>query len=134
MDQAAPRIVVVDDDRPTIELICELLRDTGYTVWGCYEIAEAYRLLERVRPLLVITDLWMDKPESGWSFIQHLRQLPEFANLALILCAADSAFLRAHAQELDALNCGVVEKPFNVTDLLRAVEVKIGAAPDSALA
>jgi CheY-like chemotaxis protein len=120
-------ILVVDDDAPVNELLCETLQDEGYTVQGCLTIAEAYHILESVRPALIITDLWMDEPNSGWQFVQQLRGTPELADLPLILCAANTAFLREHACELRAFNCGVIEKPFDVNELLHAVEKYIDA-------
>jgi CheY-like chemotaxis protein len=121
-------IGVVEDDASVNEVICEFLRDEGYTVQGCLGVAEANRILASTRPVLIITDLWMEKPDSGWQFIQQLRDMPEYADLPLILCAANQAFLRERARELEALKCGVVEKPFNVDDLLHTVERRIGSA------
>ena len=129
MVQMQTLILVVDDDASINAVICDILQSEGYTVHGCLGIAEAYHILESVQPALIITDLWMETPDSGWQLIQQLRHMPEYANVALILCAANAVFLREHAHELQALNCGVVEKPFDVGDLLHAVEARIGAPP-----
>jgi CheY-like chemotaxis protein len=122
-------ILVVDDDAPINELLCELLEDEGYTTQGCLTIAEAFHILESVRPALIIIDLWMETREAGWDFMQQLRNTPKLADIPLILCAANQVFLHTHADELKALNCGVVHKPFDVSDLLHAVETRLGAAP-----
>jgi len=127
MIQGAKHILVVDDDLRINELIREVLQDEGYTAQGCFTTAAAYTIVEQEPPALIITDLWVEEATSGWRFIQRVRQLPSCAKLPLVLCAANQRFLQSHAAELASLDCAVLEKPFDVDDLVRLVQSLIGA-------
>ena len=50
-------VVVVDDDRATNELICELLAEEGYQTIGAQTGAEGFEIIQQAQPALVITDL-----------------------------------------------------------------------------
>src|SRR5690349_11300541 len=131
MLQGPRHILVVDDDLRINELIREVLQDEGYTAQGCFTTTAAYTIVEQDPPALIITDLWVEENGSGWHFIQRVRQLPSCAKLPLVLCAANQRFLRDHAAELASLDCAMLEKPFDVDDLVRLVQSLIGAPPQA---
>lgn len=115
-------ILVVDDDRPIAELICEFLQDEGYSARACPSAAAAWQTLQEATPALVITDLWMEARESGFALVHQIRSVPTLKSVPIILCAANRQFLQAHAAELRQLDCLVLEKPFNLEDLLAKVQ------------
>ena len=126
-----PKVLVVDDDQESRELISEVLASNGYTV-GVVESAEAARaLIDRGDEYrIVIADLQMPNA-SGLELLQELRR--ENRKLELILM---SSFMggaeRKQAMELGVK--GLLEKPFRLTELLRMVDglaskTSIGIAP-----
>jgi CheY-like chemotaxis protein len=68
-------ILVVDDDASTREVVAAVLERAGADVAVAASAAEAWSVLQRQRPDLVIADLAMPN-EDGFSFISRVRQMP----------------------------------------------------------
>lgn len=115
-------IVVVDDDSIYIEMLCDILQDEGYHVVGCQHSDQALETIHATMPQLVICDLRMESPDSGLGLLRVLRRNAATATMSLIVCSADMHILRATTDELRALNCAVLEKPFSIDTLLATVE------------
>ncbi len=113
--KAADTILVVDDDPAILSTVADILEFEGYKVEVAANGAEGLRVLERVRPKLVLLDMRMPILD-GWDFARALRDrgitLP-----ILVMTAAQDA--RRWAQEIGA--AGYVSKPFELLDLLSAV-------------
>ena len=62
---AGQRIVVVDDDLDTLELMDDLLPQEGFQPILCSEAEDACGIVRRTQPDLVILDLQMGGPHSG---------------------------------------------------------------------
>jgi two-component system, chemotaxis family, chemotaxis protein CheY len=109
-------ILVVDDDPNIVSVVSEILDMEGYPVATAANGAEALEMVERHRPSLVLLDMRMPVMD-GWGFAAALKtrglQLP-----ILVMTAAQNA--RVWAEEIGAQ--GVVAKPFEVPQLLDAVE------------
>ena len=109
-------ILVVDDDPAVLGTVTDVLEFEGYKVATATNGAEGLDMVERVRPKLVLLDMRMPVLD-GWGFARTLKErgisLP-----ILVMTAAQDA--RAWAQEIGA--AGYVPKPFDLTDLLSAVE------------
>jgi PAS domain S-box-containing protein len=69
------KVLVVDDEEDTRELIREVLRDCGSEVITARSVAEALAALETHRPDILISDLGMPD-EDGYSLISKIRALP----------------------------------------------------------
>ncbi len=116
-------ILVVDDDPSIRATISEILRMEGYPVEVAANGAEALTTVERSRPGLVLLDMRMPVLD-GWGFARGLRErgvdLP-----ILVMTAAQNA--RRWAEEIGA--DGYLAKPFDIDDLLDAVERRYGPPP-----
>ena len=53
MDQ----ILIVDDDRPVLRYLTEILQDAGYDTLTCSRFQDAKALLATTRPALLLTDI-----------------------------------------------------------------------------
>jgi two-component system chemotaxis response regulator CheY len=113
---AAAPILVVDDDAAVREVVAAVLDAEGYEVLTAANGAEALAVIERQRPGLLVLDMRMPVLD-GWGVAQQLAargiRLP-----ILVMTAARDA--RRWAAEIGAT--GYVDKPFNIADLLTAVE------------
>jgi CheY-like chemotaxis protein len=69
------RVLVVDDEADTRELICEVLKECGSEVIMSRSVAEALEALEQHKPDILISDLGMPD-EDGYSLISKIRALP----------------------------------------------------------
>ena len=69
------KILVVDDEADTRELIHEVLKECGSEVILSRSAAEALEALEKYKPDILISDLGMPD-EDGYSLISKIRALP----------------------------------------------------------
>lgn len=124
---ARRRITIINDDEIYMELMKDLLEDEGYkaTIWDRKD--NAYYLIKRERPALIIIDIRLQSPDEGWKILEQVRLDPMTTHIPAIVCSADTQFLRWKRRQLRQMNCAVLEKPFRLEDLLREVEQLIGA-------
>ncbi|MFN8557432.1 MAG: response regulator [Dehalococcoidia bacterium] len=112
----AERAILVDDDSSIRETVAAILDMEGYPVVTASNGLEALRMVEDAPPALVLLDMRMPVMD-GWGFTRELQtrgiQLP-----VLVMTAAQNA--RRWAAEVGA--AGFVAKPFDLSDLLDAVE------------
>ena len=73
-DLAGLRVLVVDDDGDTRELLYCILSDAGAAVACADSVKQAFELLVIVRPEVIISDIEMPD-ENGYSFIRNLRSV-----------------------------------------------------------
>lgn len=115
------KVLVVDDEADTLELIKVLLGQCGATVTTASSAAEALPLLERVRPDVIISDIGMPT-EDGFEFIRKVRQLPPERG-GKIPAVALTAYARAE-DRLRVLRSGYqmhVSKPVELAELVTVV-------------
>lgn len=114
-----PHILVVDDDRPSRQLLVRALQRDGFEAMDCESAPEALQLIESTHPALLVSDYEMPEVNGAQlcEIIRHSEN-PELADLPIIL-------LTAHAgeeHEVECLRAGAndfVTKPVN-TAILKA--------------
>lgn len=110
-ENAAKRILVVDDERDVRSLVCHILTDQGYEVEQAVDGRDALAKIQASAPDLVVLDLMM--PElDGW---QVLRELQTFANRPRVVVL--SAFGDAKGVT-EAGAVGFLPKPFRFAQLV----------------
>jgi CheY-like chemotaxis protein len=121
VDVGRLKLLVVDDEPDTREILSEILRSAGATVATAGSLTEALALCDRFRPDLLISDIAMPGGD-GYALIRQLRRRgPERGG------AMPALAVSAHAREEDrrrALAAGFeryVTKPVEPADLLAAV-------------
>jgi signal transduction histidine kinase len=70
------RVLVLEDDRDTLELFTGILTMSGADVRGVRSAAEAFELLTGWRPDVIVSDIEMPEAD-GYAFIRRLRALPD---------------------------------------------------------
>jgi CheY-like chemotaxis protein len=123
------RVLVVDDDADTVEVLAELLEDAGYEVAVATDGIEALvALYWSPRPDAVLLDLWMPVVPGG-DVLEQLRRDATFADVPVVLLTA--------APVPDSLRCAAnatLSKPFDLSTLLALLEqlvppAEAGGAP-----
>ena len=69
---AAPRVLIVEDDKRTSDLLSLYLRDSGYDTFEAHDGRAGIDLARRERPDLVVLDLMLPEVD-GWSVCRELR-------------------------------------------------------------
>jgi CheY-like chemotaxis protein len=115
------RILIVDDEPDGREVLSVMLQRCGAEILLAGSAPEAFELLQRERPDVILVDIEMPG-EDGYSLIQRVRALsPEQG--ALVPAAAVTAYASAQ-DRAKALSAGFqlhLPKPVDITDLPRVV-------------
>jgi CheY-like chemotaxis protein len=122
-----PRIVIMDDDRDHLKVLRAILKDEGYAVATADDLRTGYQLVSNQAPMLVILDLVQDGRIVGLDLIRRFRDDPETRDLPIIVVSADAPTLRAYAERFRSDGVGVLEKPYELDDLLALVRERIGS-------
>lgn len=120
-------IAVLDDSSALLDLMKDLLEDEGYRVAILRTSEGAHKALKELQPALIIIDLMLEKPDSGWQIIQILTLDPHTKEIPIIICSAATAFLKAHEERIKQLGYPVLDKPFDLEDLLTMVATALAA-------
>lgn len=118
MSVAPTKVLIVDDDEESRDLLCEVLGANGYSVGAVEDGRAARETLRRDDAYrIVIADLRMPE-ETGLDLLRSLRQ--QKSKLDIILMSSFiSGTERKVAEELGAH--ALLEKPFRLSDLLQVV-------------
>jgi signal transduction histidine kinase/CheY-like chemotaxis protein len=122
------RILVVDDEPDTRELIHEVLKECGAEVITSPSVAEALVALEQHKPDILISDLGMPD-EDGYSLITKVRALPSERG-GDIPAAALTAYARSE-DRMRVLRSGFqfhLPKPVDSAELVTVVASLAGRA------
>lgn len=134
--ETAKHILVINDTQDILDLFREILEEDGYRVslysFVFQDIAEIRDLL----PDLVILDFVIGGEAQGWQMLQKMKMTRETMDIPVIVCTAALSLARELDGHLRAKNVGVVLKPFDIDDLLEAVDssLKKGAPVSPAIA
>lgn len=122
------RVLVVDDDVKTVELVKMYLRRDGYDVLTAFEGIEALRLAREARPDLLVLDLML----PGIDGLTICRTLRAESDVPIIMLTARTT----EEDRLKGLDLGAddyVTKPFSPKELAARVRAVLRRLPEEAL-
>jgi len=128
MSNAYGPILIVEDVPNVLELLEVTLRFKGYAVNTARNGEEALEVIEKERPVLIVTDILMPKMD-GYAFIQKLRLNPETRAIPVVFLSA--TYVTPEDKEF-ALSLGAarfMEKPIDTEDFLLTVAELVTQAP-----
>lgn len=123
----AKRILVVNDTQEILELFQDILEDEGYEI---ILRSFAIRELDEIRkcnPDLIILDYLMNGEDAGWQTLQKLKMTQDLCDIPVIVCTAASNRVKEMEGHLKEMGVTVVLKPFNIDQLIAAVNAMIGS-------
>lgn len=125
---ATQRILVVEDDLALANLEANILKTYGFSVVTVNSGELAITALRRSIPDLVVLDLELTSPVSGWDVLQELRV---FATIPVLLTTSSTVTVRKYIynqgetrETLDHL-----PKPYPMQTFLRRVKRMLMVAP-----
>jgi two-component system alkaline phosphatase synthesis response regulator PhoP len=122
------RILVVDDDVKTVELVKLYLNRDGYKVLAAYDGIEALNLARQSHPDLIVLDLML----PGCEGLEICRTLKNESDVPIIMLTARTT----EDDKLKGLNLGAddyVTKPFSPRELAARVRAILRRLPDETL-
>jgi len=121
---AGKRVLVVDDDVKTVELVKLYLNRDGYRVLTAYDGVEALRLARESHPDLIVLDLML----PGIDGLEVCRTLRDESDVPIIMLTAKTT----DQDKLAGLNLGAddyVTKPFSPRELAARVRAVLRRLP-----
>ena len=122
------RVLVVDDDTKTVELVKLYLKRDGYKVIAAAGGMEALKLARQTHPDLIVLDLML----PGMDGLQVCRTLREESDVPIIMLTARTT----EDDRLQGLDLGAddyVTKPFSPRELAARVRAVLRRIPEEAL-
>ena len=112
-------VIVVDDDRDTVEVFCEFLKIKGLDVLGNgYNGKEAVELYEKLKPDILFCDVMMPQ-HDGFYALKRIRSIDP--NAKVIMVTADMT--SDTEEQLKKLNASaVVYKPYEIDGIMEIID------------
>ena len=120
----AEKILVIDDEEPTVQLIAMLLERRGFEVIKAYRAEEGLRKAYRHQPELVLLDIMMPDMD-GWDVCKRLR---EMSDVPIIFLTARSD-VKDVVKGLEMGADDYVVKPYDNDELVARVRAHLRRSP-----
>ncbi len=117
----AARVMVVDDDPATVELLQEFLVAKGYEVITAGDGAEALQKVKEERPHLILLDIQMPKMD-GLEVLRQVKAIDPTVSVIMVTGVNEEAIGRK-AMELGAFD--YIVKPLDLPYLERTLWYKL---------
>jgi DNA-binding response OmpR family regulator len=114
------KIMLVEDDRPILELMEILLSRIGYKPLIVPDVLEALEMVKKDPPALILLDVMME-PMDGWEFLETIRGEYGMTDLPVLLFTASPSVEERLATMQDT-RLGVLQKPVSIADLKAGIE------------
>jgi len=122
--QAAPRILVVEDQEESRRLLVRLLEDVGFEVREASEGLEAIKVFEEYRPHFI----WMDMRMPGMDGLEATRRIKATdAGKTTVVAALTAHALEEEREPILAAGCDeLVRKPYREQELFEIMSRRLG--------
>ena len=117
------KILVIDDDRKTVELVKLYLESAGYHVFSAYDGQIALQIARKHEPDLIVLDLMLPKVDG----IEVCKTIREESQVPIIMLTARTT----EEDKLQGLNLGAddyIVKPFSPREVLARVKAVLRRA------
>lgn len=128
-DDAAPGVLVVEDDDAVARVLGIMLRRDGHTVTIAGTLSEARRALVERRPSVVLLDIKLPDG-SGLELLDHLDATAGLEQLPVVVLSGVEPMFGQRARSERVVEWLI--KPFAERELLRALRDAIGGEPNDA--
>lgn len=112
-----PHVVLVDDDPDILDVLTLIFTEDGFRASSCQTHDAAVRILTTMPTTLLVTDLRL-AGRDGMELIRLSQQLEPVAPKVILLTAMRSSALDAVLPALDEIGAEIVNKPFDIDQLL----------------
>lgn len=116
------KILVVDDEVDTVELIRTILKSEGHETIPAYDGRECLNILKKEKPDLILLDIMMPGM-SGWDVLEKIREKHKKMKVAFVSIVEVSPERRK-----SLLNDGLsdyITKPFTADELVKRVKAML---------
>ncbi len=114
------KILVADDDRDSVAILCALLRILGYEAHGACDAYETLELARQIRPEVVVLDIGIPKI-NGYQIAEAIKRDPELQHMRLIAFSGYSTMADREMAKEAGFDHYLV-KPARKEQLIAAIE------------
>lgn len=116
------RIAVVNDDTTFLTLMGQLIDEAGWETLILREGDTAYERIKQEQPDVVVLDLRLEHPDTGWKILELIKLDPKTRRIPVVICSAAIDDLRVREDWLADHQVATLLKPFDIDDLYRCLE------------
>ena len=127
MAPAQKLILVVDDERDIVEILCDYLEDAGFRGVGVYDGQEAIAAIQQQPPVALILDIKMPGVD-GYGVIRWVKRHPVHRRLPIIVLTATKLLRIDHQLPGHSEPLVTVPKPCPPEQLVAAVRERLHGA------
>lgn len=114
------KILVVDDNLDSRELVAKILQNRGYNIIEALDGEDALNKAREERPALILMDISLPKLD-GYEVTRRLKALEELRDIPIIALTAHA--MKGDREKALAAGCqGYVPKPINIRELPALVQ------------
>jgi CheY-like chemotaxis protein len=133
-EQTTQHVLVIDDDASNVALYRAILEEEGYRVSAaCSPVLEPQEITSAA-PDLILLDLRLGTVTGGAELLVRLKADARTRGVPVLICSADHQQLTAMQDQRVDWDCGMLAKPFDLTDLLATIQACLAAGRRSATA
>jgi PAS domain S-box-containing protein len=129
MENANPRVLIVDDIPDTVQLLRDWLESHHFETLGVTSSIQALQTAEDRLPDLILLDVMMPKMD-GMETCRRLKANPKTAHIPVILVTAKNPS-DARSEGMLAGAVDYITKPINLQDLVGRIRAALAANPQS---
>ena len=119
------RVLIVEDDPDTAEMLSAAMRQTGFTPLVAVGGYEALAMARRYRLNLILLDLRLPGMD-GYEALTHLKRDTVTQTIPIIAVSAHVSDVEQERKRLIALGAATfIPKPFSIVDLLNEIEAAL---------
>ena len=112
-----PRILIIDDDPDTVFLLKEIMRRSGYDVFGAIDCDQALAKIKNYDVDVILLDLMMPNID-GWVTYEYLRQVSDAPVMVISALTSKESVVKGLRMGAD----DYVTKPFHNDEVIARVE------------
>ena len=119
------RIMVINNSDNILELFRKILSNDEQEVFLHMFADSDLRSVKRVKPDLIILDYFVGREGVGWSFLQLLKMEDATSRIPVLICTTGVKLTQEIGGYLATKGVTVLRKPFESSDLSRAVQIAL---------
>jgi len=112
-------VIVIDDDRDTVSVLCDFLQIKGIKVIGTgYNGLEAVELYKKLRPDAVFLDVMMEMYDG----IYGLEKIKQVQPDAIVIMVTADMTVATHDKLIALDASAIVYKPYDIDEIMHILE------------
>jgi CheY-like chemotaxis protein len=121
-----PVVVVVDDEPPILDVVCDLLDDEGIPAIPCRESTSAFDTILQHEPRLVVLDVQMPGVD-GIQLFQMLRSHPATRDIPILFLTANAQIVQNRVPDYKERGAQLLPKPFELSEFISSIHKLLDA-------